>query len=181
MDKLIPRQAVPPLSVRTLSGRQWKIEAQTPERFTLIVFYRGLHCPVCRSYITELNRVEEAFRQRGVAVIAISSDTRTRAMETVDRWRVDKLEIGFGLDLETAYRWGLYVSSSRGKTSIGIEEPAQFSEPGVFLIRPDRTLYWAAVQTMPFARPHFKEMLTALDFIVQNDYPARGEVVEPAP
>jgi hypothetical protein len=31
---------------------------------------------------------------------------------------------------------------------------------------------------MPFARPHFKEMLAALDFIIQNDYPARGEMVE---
>ena len=70
---------------------------------------------------------------------------------------------------------GLYVSSSRGKTSLGVEEPEHFSEPGVFLVRPDRTLYWAAVQTMPFARPHFKEMLAGLDFIIKNDYPARGE------
>jgi len=45
----------------------------------------------------------------------------------------------------------------------------------VFLVRPDNTLYWAAVQSMPFARPHFKEMLAAMDFIINNDYPARGE------
>jgi hypothetical protein len=70
---------------------------------------------------------------------------------------------------------GLYVSGSRGKTSLGIEEPERFSEPGVFLVRPDGTLYWAAVQTMPFARPHFREMLAALDFVAKNDYPARGE------
>jgi len=178
MDKLMPRQPVPPLTVKTISGKQWKISEQQPKRFTMIVFYRGLHCPVCRSYIAELNRLVDNFRQRGVEVIAISSDTHSRAQETVGNWKLGNLEIGFGLDFETAYRWGLYVSSRRGKTSIGIEEPAQFSEPGVFLVRSDGTLYWAAVQTMPFARPHFKEMLTALDFIIQNDYPARGEVAE---
>ncbi|MEZ5581225.1 MAG: hypothetical protein R3F40_18540 [Candidatus Competibacteraceae bacterium] len=31
------------------------------------------------------------------------------------------------------------------------------------------------MNTMPFARPHFKDVLMALDFIVKNDYPARGE------
>jgi hypothetical protein len=28
---------------------------------------------------------------------------------------------------------------------------------------------------MPFARPHFAELLGALDFAIANDYPARGE------
>ena len=37
--------------------------------------------------------------------------------------------------LSKAKEWGLYISTSRGMTSIGIEEPALFSEPGVFLVR----------------------------------------------
>ena len=49
------------------------------------------------------------------------------------------------------------------------------NEPGVFLVRPDRTLYWASVQSMPFARPHFREIVAALDFVIAKDYPARGE------
>ena len=64
-----------------------------------------------------------------------------------------------------------------GKTSVGIEEPALFSEPGLFLVRPDGTLYWSAVQTMPFSRPHLADLLAALDFIAERNYPARGEVV----
>ena len=47
---------------------------------------------------------------------------------------------------------------------IVIEEPALFSEPGVFIVRPDGTLYYGAVQTMPFAGPHFDELLAAIDF-----------------
>jgi len=42
------------------------------------------------------------------------------------------------------------------------------------LVRPDRTLYFASVQTMPFARPHFTDILAALDFVIAKNYPARG-------
>jgi len=65
--------------------------------------------------------------------------------------------------------------ASRGKTSIGIEEPPLFNEPGVFLVKPDGTLYYGAVQTMPFARPQFQDLLGAIDFAIAKDYPARGE------
>ncbi len=87
----------------------------------------------------------------------------------------EHLRFGWGLDLQDARRWGLYISASRGKTSIGIEEPALFSEPGIFLIQPDQTVYYLSVQSMPFVRPQFGEMVQALDFIIKNDYPARGE------
>lgn len=177
MSKLYPRQSVPALSVATLSGGQWTLNEQKPERFTLVVFYRGLHCPICRGYIGELDRSRDEFNKRGVGVIAISSDVQERAAQAQETWEIKKLTIGYGLSLEVARQWGLYISSSRGKTSAGIEEPAQFSEPGVFLIHPDGTLYWSSVQTMPFARPGFKEMLGAIDFVIKNDYPARGEVL----
>ena len=85
------------------------------------------------------------------------------------------LPIGYDLDLQVARQWGLYISASRGKTSIGIEEPAIFSEPGVFIVRPDGTLYYGSTQTMPFARPSFQDLLGAIDFAIANDYPARGE------
>jgi hypothetical protein len=58
---------------------------------------------------------------------------------------------------------------------MGVDEPALFSEPGVFLVRPDGTLYYGAVQTAPFARPNFNDLLGALDFVIANNYPARGE------
>jgi len=42
-------------------------------------------------------------------------------------------------------------------------------------VRPDQTLYAAFIATAPFARPHFEELLKALDMIIEKDYPARGE------
>jgi peroxiredoxin len=172
---LKPRKPVPALTVPTVGSGAWSLGEQKPQHFSLIVFYRGLHCPVCRAYVGELDRLHEEFVARGVGVVAISSDTAERAAQTVDDWGLSKLTIGHTLSIEKAREWGLYVSSSRGKTSLGIEEPALFSEPGVFLVRADGTLYFGSVQTMPFARPHFKEMVTAIDFVLKNDYPARGE------
>ena len=112
----------------------------------------------------------------GIEVVAISSDGEDRAREAKQSWKMPKTKVGYGLKLEEVPEWGLYLSSSRGKTSAGVVEPHVFSEPGIFAVRPDGTLYWATIQTMPFARPHFNEILAAFDFVIKNDYPARGEV-----
>ena len=114
-------------------------------------------------------------RKRGVRVLAVSSDDGERAATMAEQMREGALKFGYGLSLKSARQWGLFISTSRGKTSIGIEEPALFSEPGLFLVRPDGTLYYGAVQTMPFARPSFKDLLMAIDFAIEKDYPARGE------
>jgi peroxiredoxin len=172
---LIPRQKTPALHVATLSDTDFDLAADDAQRFTLVAFYRGLHCPICGNYLKELERLIPEFEQRGVKTIAISADTRDRAQAMAEKIGAKSLRIGFGLPLSEARAWGLFISTSRGKTSIGIEEPKLFSEPGVFLIRPDQTLFYASVQTMPFSRPVFKEMVGALDFVIANDYPARGE------
>ncbi|PKP63890.1 MAG: alkyl hydroperoxide reductase [Alphaproteobacteria bacterium HGW-Alphaproteobacteria-8] len=143
---------------------------------TLISFYRGLHCPICGTYLKELERLTPAFAERGVETIAVSSDDADRGRQMAEKVGASALRFGYGLSIEAARAWGLYVSSGHGKTSIGIEEPALFSEPGLFLIRADGTVYFASVQSMPFARPAFEGLLPALDFVIKADYPARGEV-----
>lgn len=167
---------VPSLGVPLVGGGSWSLDASTAENFTMIVFYRGLHCPICKAYLTELRNTQSKFNERGVDVIVVSSDTEERATLAKTSWGLDRLEIGHSLDLSTARNWGLYVSAGKGKTSIGIEEPEMFSEPALYLVRPDGTLYFGTVQTMPFARPHFVDLVPALDFVLKNDYPARGEI-----
>ncbi len=174
-----PRQPAPALHVDTVAHGPFDLAAQKPERFTLICYYRGLHCPICATYLRELERLVPDFAQRGVETIAISSDEADRARQMAEKINASGLRIGYGLDLASARAWGLYISATRGKTSIGIEEPALFSEPGVFLVRTDGTIYYSSVQSMPFARPAFSELLQVLDFAIKNDYPARGEYTGP--
>ena len=176
---LFPRQPVPALSVPTVGGGQWTLADQHPEHFTLVVVYRGLHCPICAGYLRDLDSKLPEFTRRGVSVVTISSDDAARAATAKEKWKLSALTVGYGLDLDTARRWGLYISSGYGTTSAGVDEPALFVEPGLFLIRPDGSLYFATVQTMPFARPSFADILGALDFVIAKNYPARGEVTDP--
>jgi peroxiredoxin len=175
---LFPRRAVPPLRVDLVGGGTFDLASEKPAQFTLLVFYRGLHCPICKTQLRELEAKLDEFDRRGVAVVAVSSDTKDRATQTRDGWGLTRLRIGYGLDLAAARRWGLFISSGRGMTSSGVEEPARFAEPALYLIRPDGTLYFGSVQTMPFARPHFADILAAIDYVLKNNYPARGEVMD---
>lgn len=183
---LAPRQPVPDLVVPTVDGGPYRLADQHPERFSLIAFYRGYHCLVCRRVLRQLHELLPAFAERGVETVAVSSDEKERARRAHAEWRLPDLWLGYGLDLDAARRWGLYVSTGHGATRAGVEEPALFTEPGLFLVRPptpdapNGVLYCASVQTMPFARPHFDDVLQALDFVVANDYPARGEVTAEA-
>lgn len=176
---LMPRQAVPALDVPTIDGGGFVLGATPAEKFDLIVFYRGLHCPICAKYLMELERLAPEFQKRGVNLIAISSDDEERGRKMAEKTGASGVKFGYGLSLVSARSWGLYISAGRGATSIGIEEPALFSEPGVFLIRPDGTLYYGSTQTMPFARPSFQDLLGAIDFAIAKDYPARGEFAGP--
>ncbi|MGH1483403.1 MAG: peroxiredoxin-like family protein [Geminicoccales bacterium] len=174
---LTPRQKTPDLALETLAHGSFDLASDGSERGTVVCFYRGLHCPICASYLTELERLTPEFAERGVKTIALSSDVKERAQAMAEKIKAKQLRIGYDLSLTKAREWGLYISTSRGTTSIGIEEPALFSEPGLFMVTPKQALYYGSVQTMPFVRPHFSELLGALDFAISKDYPARGEYV----
>lgn len=112
----------------------------------------------------------EDFEERGIQVVAVSSNSEELATRTVADWHIEKLTIGFGFGLQEAGRWGLFVSSAANSA-----EPEKFTEPGIFVVRPDGTLYSSVVQTMPFSRPPGSTLLKTLEWVIENDYPARGE------
>ena len=78
---LLPRRPVPELRVPTLAHDTFDLAADAPTLFTLISFYRGLHCPVCLKYLRDLESLIPEYERRGTKVIAISSDVLERAQE----------------------------------------------------------------------------------------------------
>ena len=54
MPVLLPGTPVPPLELPLAEGGVWRLQDQAPPTFTLLVFYRGLHCPQCQKQLTEL-------------------------------------------------------------------------------------------------------------------------------
>lgn len=174
MERPLPRTDAPALTVNLAGGSSaWSLHEQSPEHFTMVVFYRGLHCPVCRSYLETLQSKRGDFAERGVEVLAVSMDTEERAQKAIDKWSIGKLTVGYGLNEQQAQEWGLFLS--RGIKDL---EPDLFSEPGLFLVQPDGTLYYAAINSMPFGRPALDDLLGGVDFVLESAYPARGEMLE---
>ena len=166
---LKPRTKVPNIEVELVNDTAWKLSEQDPKNFTMVLFYRGKHCPVCKKQLEELQSKLKNFTDLGVNVVAISSDTEEKAKASYEEWDVADVPIGYEYSIEEARKWGMFISE-------GIkDEPKHFIEPGLFLIKPDGTLYSASIQSMPFARPGFDELLKGIEFISKKDYPARGE------
>src|SRR6266704_1886379 len=124
---LFPRQPVPPLNVNLAGGGLFDLRSERPKHFTLLVFYRGLHCPICKGQLRELESKLDEFDKRGVAVVAVSSDTKERAAQTREAWGLALLRIGYGLDLAVARSWDCSSRQGAEMTSAGVEEPDRFS------------------------------------------------------
>jgi peroxiredoxin len=167
---MIPQQKVPSLELDLINNTKWIMDKQNPDKYTMILFYRGIHCPVCRKQLESLKDKLGAFVDRGVNVIAVSMDTEERAKKAGMEWDIASIPVGYEMTKEKAKEWGLYLSKG-----INDEDPELFSEPGMFLINKDGTLYFSSVQTMPFARLALDDILKAIDFVESENYPARGE------
>ncbi len=170
--KPMPGVAAPGISVESLDndGGRWSLNDAKADRFALLAFYRGHHCPVCKEQLQQLDQRVEAFGDLGVELITISANDAETAEATRRDWELKNLRIGYGLTEEQMKDWGLYASES-----IKPEEPEIFCEPGLFLVTTDELkLFYASITSMPFGRPDPDEMLDAVKFIVEEDYPARG-------
>ena len=136
----------------------------------MIVFYRGLHCPICKTYLSDLEAKLPEFTSRGVDVIAVSTDSRERAERAKAEWGLGNVRIGCELTIAGARAWDLYISRA-----IREGEPPEFNEPGLFLTKADGTLFFASRGSAPWARPPFDQMLRGIDVAMERKTPARGE------
>jgi len=169
---LLPGQPVPALTVPLAGGGEFTLNADAPENFTMVIFYRGLHCPICKGQLTDFRSKLHDFAGLGIDVVAISMNTRELAEQTARDWDVSGLNLGYGLTRDQAKTWGLYLSSA-----FKAAEPDVFSEPGMAIVRPDGTLYHWSVQTAPFGRAKAAELAANLKYVIENDYPVRGTLV----
>ncbi len=168
MTRLMPGTPAPALDVATAAG-PWSLAAQTPASFTVIVVYRGLHCPVCKGFLTEVNRLVPEFAAVGANVIAVSMDGADRAEKAVADWGLDALTVGYGLTEDQARAWSLYLT-----TAIKDTETPVFAEPGLFLVDAKGHLYLINIASMPFARPDMASLPAKITMAMTNNYPARG-------
>jgi peroxiredoxin len=170
MTRPLPQTPAPVLDLPLVGGGRFTLGEQQPNTFTLIVFYRGWHCPICRGYLQQLQKALPELEGLGVTTVAVSADTDQRARRSVDEWHLDKLPVAYGQTEESMRQWGLYLSKA-----IKDPEPNLFGEPGIYLIKPDGTIHMAGLNSMPAARPRIEDLVGAIKYFTETHYPARGE------
>jgi peroxiredoxin len=147
----------------------FRLADAAPRLFTMLVFNRGLHCPVCRAQLSELDRRFDELAEKGIDVVSISGENESRARQMRGEWKIDKVPLAYGLSESQMREWGLFVSHG-----INADEPAVFNEPALFLISPNGSVYYESILSMPVGRPRLDDLLGGIDWWTAHDYPARG-------
>jgi peroxiredoxin len=166
-----PRQVAPGLEATLTDGSVWRLKDAKIDKLQMLVFYRGQHCPICKTYLSELESRLPDFSKRGVGVVAMSMDSLARAQGSKLEWGLNQLLVGGEVSIGNAREWELFISGA-----IREGEPAEFSEPGLFLIAPDKTVFYASRTNAPWGRPSFDQILRGIDFVFERKSPARGEL-----
>ena len=167
-QKPLPGTQAPALSLPLAGGGTYDLASESPAAATMVIFYRGLHCPVCETYLGKVVDKAAAFAEAGMPIVLVSMDGEDRAVKAKADWGLADLPVAYGLTEDQARAWGLYIS-----TSIKEAETPVFCEPGTFWVKPDGTLYLIDIASMPFARPDVDILLSRV-VAIGNGYPPRG-------
>ncbi len=164
-----PGEKAPNLSFKTLNSSTWFLHDNLSNEMNIVIFYRGLHCPICKEYLVSIQNQLDDYSDANTSVTVISMDSEEKAKKTQLDWGLDKLNVGYGLSLDDAKNWGLFISKSIKEAESDI-----FCEPGLFVIKKDGSIYMVNISNMPFARPDLSTFSANLKFAQDNQYPVRG-------
>lgn len=167
----MPTTAAPAIDAVGADGTPFTLPTAPEDGLSVIFFYRGVHCPVCKSQIEELASREDELRAMGLSIAAVSMDDSDRFSGQQKEWGLGTLTIAHGLTEASARDWGLYLSD-KAKDA----EPLRFAEPGIAVLKSDGSIYAMFLQNTPFARPRLDDLKEGLSFVMKNDYPVRGTV-----
>jgi peroxiredoxin len=163
-------ERLPDITVPQLGGGEVQLGRPADDHpWQMVVVYRGKHCPICKNYLAELERLAPEFAKTGIGIVAVSGDPEDRARSFTQEINVS-FPVGYDLSVDQMMALGLYVSAPRSEK----ETDRPFAEPGVFVINADGLLQVVDISNAPFARPDLGALLKGLKFIRDNDYPIRG-------
>lgn len=170
MQALQSGEPFPEVEVARLDGGTMVL-GQPGEGFDwqMVVIYRGLHCPLCKKYLTQLEALAGQFHDTGIEVVVASGDPEEKAQAFVQEVGIS-LPVGHGLSVAQMRTLGVYVTDPRSPK----ETDTPFPEPGLFVVNGAGRLHIVDISNAPFSRPDLAALAGGLAFIRANDYPIRG-------
>lgn len=168
-SKLHPGQPFTHVTFKQLDGGDFTFGASGAWQALFVI--RGQHCPICKSYLSEIEKRREALAALGVSVAAVSADSQAQTRITAEAAKVN-FPLLYGMDEATMRRLGLYVSEPRSAQ----ETDHRFSEPGLFVVNTQGMLHLVDIANAPFLRPDLDRLVRGLGFVIDKGYPIRGMV-----
>ncbi|MEP2897043.1 redoxin domain-containing protein [Roseibium sp.] len=168
--KPIPGSILNPMTFPNVNGGEITVGGPK-DNWTLLVVYRGKHCPRCKKYLNILNDMRGDWAEAGFDVVVVSADSREKAQADVDEfgWGFD---LAYGLTEDQMATLGVYVTEPLSPD----EADGNFAEPGTFVMRADGSQIIVAISNGPAVRPELAELLDGMIFNKTKDRPHRGTV-----
>ncbi|GAC19888.1 redoxin domain-containing protein [Paraglaciecola arctica] len=164
----------PQIQVATEDGRLISlvdVESQVAKaRRTLVIVYRGQHCPICLNYLNELELFTSRFEALDIDVVAVSADNKSQLQQFKVKGLNTSFPILLELQVEDMKRLGLYISEPTSDS----ETDHLFAEPGLFLVNSSGEMSIVEIANAPFIRPNIEQFVSGMKYVIENNYPIRG-------
>ncbi|KIN62899.1 Alkyl hydroperoxide reductase/ Thiol specific antioxidant/ Mal allergen [Sulfitobacter noctilucicola] len=168
--KPVPGSILSPMTFMSVKGGEIVVGGKS-ENWTLLVVYRGKHCPRCKKYLNTLSAMHQDWVEAGFDIVVVSADSLEKAKADQEEfgWSFD---LGYGLTESQMATLGVYVTEPLSPD----EADGNFAEPGTFVLRPDGSQIIVAISNGPAVRPDLAELLDGMIFNKTKDRPHRGTV-----
>ena len=171
---LLPTETAPELALALVGGGttdDLKLGTEADGRFSLVVFYRGLHCPICRKQLGEIDKRIEDLTATGIGrAVAIPMETEEPSGRIVHQWHLANLPVAYGLSEEAARAWGWGSESlahDQGRRAGPLQRTGH--------LHPGRGPDVVLVQHRDHAlRPALDDVVAGVRYAQEHDYPTRG-------
>lgn len=170
-EPLVAGQKLPDVPVRVADGSAVSFHELAAGRKTVVVFYRGGWCPYCNTHLAALAEAEEALRDAGWQIVAVSPDRPEKIREALagkplpyrlvsdsEMNAAKAFGLAFTVDDETFAMlkgYGIDLEAASGKSH------RMLPVPGVFLVDETGTLTFAHHDPNYKVRLSNKELLKA--------------------
>ena len=88
-----PDKPMHQMTLPTIDGKGVTVSGSN-NRWQMIVVYRGLHCPICKTYTAKIEALKDKFNELETDIVFISGDTAEKAKNFASE---------VGLNLPVAY------------------------------------------------------------------------------
>jgi peroxiredoxin len=166
-SKLDAGGPMPEMTLNAVGGGKAKIGGMRTG-WQAVFVYRGLHCPICKSYLGKLEAMKDKFAALDTEIVTVSGDPKEKAEKFAEEVGLT-LPVAYDLSVAQMKALGLYISTPRSDT----ETDRPFPEPGLFIVSPEGKTHIVEIANAPFVRPDLDLIVRGLDR-ARDGYPTRG-------